>query len=130
MKHIATFVLLIAESASAGTAPIWIHVKGGSWEPSEAVLVELGGHIQEYVTSEAARTNAELQPWESYRFQYQGKIEGKRQVIFINAFCHSFGDERLDDEMLFVLDGGACYFTLEYDPQARKFRSLRFNGYA
>jgi len=131
MKSISILVVLLSTSGSASTSTSWIHVKGGAWDPDEAVLLHLGANIQSYVTSEATRLEAELPIWDQYRFQYQGRLEGNRKrIVFVNAFCHSFGDEKLETEFLFVFDGGPCFFTVEYDPEAREFRSLRFNGHA
>jgi hypothetical protein len=130
MKLIVTTVLLIATSAGAGSPASWTHVKGGIWDPDETALTNLRADIQAYVTAEAAREDAKLPSWDEYRFQYQGRLERDKRIIFVNAFCHTFDDEQLEKQFLEVFDGGPCYFTLEYDPSRRTFRALRFNGYA
>ena len=130
MKRVATFAILLAICANAGVQPSWIQVKGGAWDPSEQLIAEVRSHIQEYVTSEANRTGTNLEPWDSYQFQFRGQLDGKKRVIFINGFCHTFGDERLEEGLLLVFDGGPCYFNLLYDSETKKFRSLMFNGYA
>src|SRR3954466_14580130 len=129
MKRIASLVLLVAVGASAGAPSSWIRVAGGVWDPDEAVLKNLSSDIQSYVTSEAVRRDAKLSGWDTYRFQYQGRLAVKKRIVFVNGFCHTFGGERLETEFFFVPDGGPCYFNLEYDPATRKFSSLRFNGY-
>jgi hypothetical protein len=130
MKRIAILAVLLATSISASIPTPWIHVNGGAWDPDELVLLTLSAGIRSYVASEATRQNANLSDWGKYRFQYQGQMEGKRRVVLVNAFCYSFGDERLESEFFLVNDGGPCFFTLVYDPGAHEFHSLRFNGYA
>jgi hypothetical protein len=130
MKRIAILAVLLATCISASPPMQWIHVKGGAWDPDESVLTTLNAGIRSYVESEATRQNAKLSDWGKYRFQYQGQMRGKRRVVLVNAFCHSFGDERLELEFFLVDDGGPCFFTLEYDPDTHEFHSLRFNGYA
>ena len=121
--------MIFVVCACAWAPTPWIRVAGGAWDPDEAVVKNLMSDIRSYVTSEAARRDAKLAAWDTYRFQYQGKISGKKRVVFVNGFCHVFGSERLDKEFILMLDGGPCYFSLEYDPSTRKFSSLRFNGF-
>jgi hypothetical protein len=131
MKCIAILIAFLATNVSASAPSSWIHVKGGAWDPDEAVLLHLGASIQSYVTSEATRLGSKLPVWDQYRFQYQGRLDDKRKrIVLVNAFCHSSADDKLESEFLFVDDGGPCFFTLEYDQETREFRSLRFNGYA
>lgn len=129
MKRIATVILLWATCVIAGSSASWVHVAGGAWDPDDSVLKDLSGGIENYVVAGAARQDAKLSAWDKYRFQYQGWLKGKKRIVFVNAFCRSGGDERLESELLFVFDGGPCFFTLEYDAETGEFHSLRFNGY-
>src|SRR5689334_21355724 len=115
----AIALLLFATCISASNPTSWVEVGGGAWEPDQVALSQLKSGIEVFVKTQAAQRNAQLPDWSGYRFQYQGQLKGGRRVIFVNAFCHTFGDERLKSEFLTVFDGGPCFFTLEYDPEAR-----------
>lgn len=130
MKYIATAILLIVTCASGETLGSWIHVKGDAWDPGETILKEIKGKLQQHTIAQAKRQHVKLPPWDQYRFQYQGRFEGGKRMVFINAFCRTIGDIQLETEMDETLDGGPCFFTVEYDPETKVFHSLTFNGNA
>src|SRR5689334_6929190 len=113
MTRRAIAMLLFAACVAAASPASWIEVDGGAWEPDQVALLQLKSGIEAFVKSEAAHRNAQLPDWGGFRFQYQGQLKGGKRVIFVNAFCHAFGDERLKSEFLMVFDGGPCFFTLE-----------------
>ena len=77
---------------------------------------------------------------ESYRFQYQYI---SKSVVFINAICLPFPKpnsdpgvfpgpttEILKKEIYEVMDGGSCFFNVEYNIESGTFTSLSVNGEA
>lgn len=104
----------------------WIHVPGGTWQPT-AHAVELRDGLEPFVVRAAAEQGKRLPAWSSYTFQYQGQTEQSRKTVFINAFC-SPAPSDVKTQFVLVLDGGACYFRVKYDPAKKEFFDLEFNG--
>lgn len=67
---------------------------------------------------------------EKYAFQYQGRENDGHRHIFINAFCKYPENATLHKDMIQVLDGGDCYFTIKFDEKTRIFYELIINGEA
>ena len=94
------------------------------------MLTDLKAQIESYVKSQAKTQGRELKRWRDYTFQYQGREEKGRNYIFINALCAPTDQERLDKEIIVILDGGSCFFNLKYDPLRKAFFDLFINGEA
>jgi hypothetical protein len=108
----------------------WFLVKGGLWVPSKEALTQIKAGLEAYVKSESIAQGAPITRVDKYYFQYRGEIENGNKVIFINAMCNSSPNWSMTDELIFVLDGGRCYFNLEYDPKKNFFYKLMINGEA
>jgi hypothetical protein len=121
--------MLILEATLAVAIGSWIHVPGGTWQPTPADIQMVQTQIHSYVERGArARPYTRLLPWSSYSFQYQG--DGFfHKSIYINAFCEA-PPSYAAKEFVEVMDGGPCFFHLQWDPATRTFSSLSFNGEA
>lgn len=69
-----------------------------------------------------------LQEWTRYTFQYQGQEQRGRKFVFVNAFCAGDEGQQLDKQMVWVFDGGTCFFNLKYDAEENKFFDILING--
>ena len=76
---------------------------------------------------QAAKQGRGLPEWSRYFFQYQGQSIDGRRLVFTNAFCIE-PPENVEERFLLVLDGGACFFSVQYDPQQQVFLELSFHG--
>ena len=123
-------ILFLALFPRAEAAATWVKVSGGSWDPSPTMLTDLKAQIESYVKSQAKAQGKELKRWQSYTFQYQARKEKGRKYIFINALCASTDQQRLDKQIIVILDGGSCFFNLKYDPLWKAFFDLFINGEA
>jgi len=94
------------------------------------MLTDLKAQIESYVKSQAKAQGKELKRWQDYTFQYQARKEKGRKYIFINALCASTDQQRLDKQIIVILDGGSCFFNLKYDPLWKAFFDLFINGEA
>jgi hypothetical protein len=68
--------------------------------------------------------------WErldEYQRQYIGLERNGKQIIYGNYFCDNMG-KNWRSEIVFVLDGGDCYFQVEYDVESGTFTKLLVNG--
>jgi hypothetical protein len=86
------------------------------WSPTATDVVEVEKAISE--------SQGEL---EHYR-QYAGFTEDGERKILVNGFCNAESD--WTSEIVFVLDGGECYFTAIYNVETAELESFMFNGEA
>ncbi len=49
-------------------------------------------------------------------------------LFFVNAFCAGDDGQQLDKQMVWVFDGGTCFFNLKYDAEENKFFDILING--
>jgi len=133
MRLAIATVLFCVCGAFTGTALAenkWVHIKGGSWEPSATVLADIKKRLEPYVSNQAKLQARRLRKWREYLFQYQGGEEKGRKYVFINALCRPDAGWKLEEDFYIVRDGGSCYFHLKYDPTRRRFAELTINGEA
>ena len=127
---VAVLVLGFTSAVNAAPDNIWVGVEGGSWVPSAEAISKLKEQIEAFVSNQAKTEGRKLREWKTYTFQYQGQEENGRTFVFVNAFCMSDKQWQLKKQMVFVLDGGTCFFNLKYDPKTNQFFSLQVNGEA
>ena len=131
IKILIVFALCFLVYGNVVAEEKWIKVDGGKWDPSPKMISDLKTKIEFYVRSQAKTQKSELQNWQTYTFQYQGIEERGKKYIFINALCKDFSKDRdLSKEIIYVFDGGSCYFSLKYDPKSNDFFDLIINGEA
>jgi hypothetical protein len=118
--------LILALAIATGS---WVYVPGGTWQPGQTEVADAKARLYPYIISEAKARKATLPPWNEYTFQYPGRRVLGRNLIYVNAFC-SEPPEDVARNIVFVFDGGACYFEAYYDPRVKSFVSVRFNGLA
>lgn len=121
-------MIVVALAAAASIAMgSWLPIPGGSWSPASRQVEDVRSGSKRFVESEAEKRHMPLRPWSTYTFQYQGQTSHDRRVIYVNAFCEPPPDYARR-QFVDVDDGGSCYFQLRYDPAARKFVEVTFNG--
>jgi hypothetical protein len=129
IRTLSLAALLLCASAAAFDSTRWIEVRGGTWEPSAAVLSELETALKPPVTA-ASQNRGKIPQWSAYTFQYQGRTQplGQRYV-YVNAFCFHTGTD-LEREWVDIEDGGTCFFSAKYDPQKKVVYDIRVNAVA
>jgi hypothetical protein len=131
--HTLAFTLLLACVAAPGFAASespWFQVEGGSWVPSPQLIAKVKGTLETSARKLAALEKRNLLEWKKYTFQYQGQTTHKKKVIFINAFCIKNSEIQPTKRMVQVMDGGACFFNVSYDPETDSYFDLSINGEA
>ncbi len=106
-----------------------------AWLPSQEEVEELEARLPQFLESQNLSIAREIRDsLASYRRQYLGVVQESRRVIYVNAFCsHSRADddtEQWKQVYVFVMDGGACYFQVCYDPETKRFFRFTVNGVA
>ena len=91
-------------------------VPGPYWTPGQADIAR----VEEAIL--AAEGNLD-----HYR-QYAGFTENGDPKILVNGFCNAEPD--WTSQIVFVMDGGECYFTAMYNVDTERLESFTFNGEA
>jgi hypothetical protein len=102
------------------------------WTPSKADVAEAESKLLAFL-QQAKLGNHEkdriLKDIKSYKRQYVGILTRGKKELFINFFCESFQEE-WTKHFLLVLDGGACFFRVNFSMEKKMFHDLSVNGYA
>ena len=89
-------------------------------------VVTLENHLPAYLQKEAPDIAANLS---QYKRQYIGFWRQGKPYVLINAFCDDLGMD-WQNEIVDVLDGGDCFFNVEYNMAEASFARLRIHGEA
>lgn len=105
---------------------------GNYWTITDFDFENLENRLEKYLRNEADLQGYTDLPdkFRKHSRQYVGKIEDGKKIIFINFFCWHHDFDYWKRDLVIVLDGGDCFFSLEYDIQTKKFSELWINGEA
>lgn len=93
----------------------------GYWAPARSDIEALESQLSQ-LASQVAEPNLSSR-------QYVGFESGGRRLIYINAFpLPDHSDINPAREAIRVCDGGKQFWGAVYDPQARTFSDVQFNG--
>ncbi len=131
-KHIIAILLVFFAEACYSNE--WVPI---GEQPELKNTNQLEASLWNFLNS---KTKQKFEAKESYRFQYKYINES---IIFINAICLGSPDANsglgafpgptskdLKKEIYEVMDGGSCFFNLNYNIKSGAFSSLHVNGEA
>jgi len=101
------------------------------WTPSPKEIAALEGQLKPYLADLApAEAKVIAATLGSYKRQYVGYTDGGKRWILVNGFCedHWKEEDTWRDRIVFVFDGGSCFFTVRYDTSRSPFEHLLING--
>ena len=100
------------------------------WRPTPADIAQAEAELPAFLQTAAAERNPDLwQKIPTYARQYTGIEQNGRRSILINAMCDTYAqDNDWRSVMIFVLDGGDCFFNVMYYPDDGSFDHLLVNG--
>jgi len=130
-KNKPDFALLPAtETAEFARRFVESGVQVKSWEPTVADMNDAESSLSQISALSSKNPGDQINHPEQYFRQYLAvSIDGKKR-LFLNAFCTSRGDGYWRTHLVFVYDGGNCFWHATYDPSTQKFSELRVNGRA
>ena len=101
------------------------------WTPSRDDVLAFEERLGPYLQQAAPPQTdpSPLSDLNKYRRQYIGILVDGQRVIFANFFCNGHHTD-WQHELVFVLDGGSCYFEVKYDVQTGAFYDLSIHGEA
>jgi hypothetical protein len=102
----------------------------GHWTIKDFDFEDLENRLEKYLRKVPLDDwNKDLpDKFRKYKRQYIGRIVDGKKTIFINFFCEHFDGDYWKRDLVMVLDGGDCFFNVEYNPQTREFSKLSING--
>ena len=104
--------------------PHWYEVRGGAWRVPADVVEEMAARIEaEAGSSVRARLHG-------YTIQYQGVSSDSARSVRLMGACdtHGVSERYLSEAFYQVFDGGKCFFDAAYDPEEKRFTSLKYHG--
>lgn len=126
------WMIFTEEQAEEMELASWLVDSDGFWTPSVGDILNLEEKIAEYLSQNSSEFYRQPPVWErlhEYRRQYIGFEHGGRQIIYGNYFCNN-GGINWQQELVIVIDGGECFFQIEYDVESELFIKLLVNGEA
>jgi hypothetical protein len=103
------------------------------WVPTVEEVRILEKQLETYLPQQRDAFDGSKIPIEerlpTYKRQYWGVLKNEKRVIFANFFCNSFHYD-WTEQVVIVLDGGDCYFQIQYDVETGTLFDLRVNGSA
>jgi hypothetical protein len=102
----------------------------GYWTPTAGDIRLLEENLASFLQANATSFRREPPVWErleNYKRQYAGLVMNGKRVIYGNFFC-SEPEPGWKEEWLFVMDGGDCFFQLQFDVANSTFSGLTVNG--
>lgn len=100
----------------------------GYWTPAEADVQALEAGLVTFLQASPPQASPML--WEkqsTYRRQYAGLLRDGQRLVYASFFCDTLGED-WQREIVFVLDGGDCYFQITYDVERGTYGNLMVNG--
>jgi hypothetical protein len=94
------------------------------WLPTEEDLHVAEDTIGRHISRTPTMGDGML---EAYR-QYGGFVENGERKIFVNSFCAEFDDWR--SSVIFVMDGGTCFWQAVYNVDTGEIEHIAVNGEA
>ena len=119
-----------AEEMGIGT---WLLNGGeieGYWTPTGEDILLLEETLPSFLQENSTSFRREPAVWEqldTYKRQYAGLVMNGRKIIYGNFFCSDPGTD-WKKEWIFVMDGGNCFFQLQFDNASGAFSGLMVNG--
>ena len=97
----------------------------GYWTPSETDLQA----AEDAIAIDAASAPGDDAPMLDGRRQYAGFVVGGERKIYVNSFCGG-GFEDWRSNVVFVMDGGSCFWQAVYNVDSGEIELLMVNGEA
>jgi hypothetical protein len=103
----------------------------GAWTPTTADIAALEANLPDFLSASTdphRRTDPPIvDRLPDYMRQYLGIVVDGQEMIYANFFC-TINEMDWHTEVVFVMDGGDCFFQVTYDPQSGDFSNLSVNG--
>jgi hypothetical protein len=112
----------------------WIEVVGGDWQTRGGFVRIMDEKIRCAMEASARQQGIKLRSWSEYRFQYQARGDGNRDIrLLVRAICRAPAGFDLSKSFYSERDDHACFFDTTYTSQSytdqpkSAFSPLRLN---
>ena len=129
------WIAFSADKAQADQMLDWIFPGDAEyWSPAKADVRALESGLPAYLQeNQSAFYMTETLIWEQldeYNRQYVGIVLDGKKIIYASYLCQNGTDTEWKEQVIFVADGGACYFQFKFDMSTGGFHDLQVNGEA
>ena len=100
----------------------------GTWTPSIDDVMDLERALPDRLRENSIAAPIADEVVNSYWRQFSGIVQDGKPYIVASYSCMEF--ERWQEQWIFVMDGGECFFELTYDPETGTFPWLYVHGFA
>ena len=124
------WVIIPPEYAEKIEIASWRFESDGYWTPSVNDILKIEENIAEYLNKNSDKFNWQPPVWQrldEYQHQYIGLERRGKRIIYGNYFCEG-GNNNWRKVFVFAIDGGECYFQVEYNISSGLFIKLLING--
>ena len=121
-------IFAAAASGRLKASDPFFNLDGPFWTPSTTDIVRLEERFPSFLhSSKASGCKLLRQNTREHIRQYFGFSRNKVRLIYINGFCDAFSQD-WKETLVFVMDGGDCFYQAVYDPTADRFLECYVNG--
>lgn len=103
----------------------------GFWMPSADDIAELEVNLTEFIEENEDEFRRDIvEDLPDYIRQYLGYVAEGQRWIYVNALCNHGDGLDWETDIVFVADGGDCFFQVIYNADTGEFSDLSINGEA
>ena len=129
------WVVFSAETAKKYQTLSWLFSgEPEYWSPTIADVRTLEKGLPAYLQdNQSAFYMTQTLVWErlnEYNRQYVGVVLDGKKVIYGNYLCKDAEITGWKEQLIYVADGGACFFQFKFEPSTGRFFDLMVNGNA
>ncbi len=125
---LAQVVIFTEEQAAQASYLIFEEIES-YWEPTFQDVALLETFVDTYLREELAEVDL-AERFRDYYRQYFGYVVDGERYIYGNFFCEIPSEFNWRNTLLDVMDGGDCYFQVQYRVQDGAITALTINGEA
>ena len=126
------WVAFSAEHASQSGLNEWLFPDDAEyWSTNATDILAVEDGVTTFLQENESAFFTDIPVWQrlnEYKRQYIGVILDGKKIIYANFFCSDQPDWK--ENFVLVMDGGACYFQFNFDPNTGEFFELQVNGEA
>lgn len=104
-----------------------IHGEAITWTPPTGDVLAAERALAAYID---AHPDLGVDPLDAYARQYVGVGPGDGELVSANALCDTETLDDWRDELIYVNDGGTCFWQALYDPALDRVVDFTVNGEA
>ncbi|MEM8534082.1 MAG: hypothetical protein AAGF95_24765 [Chloroflexota bacterium] len=122
-------VIFDSHMAQERSMPYFLDNVDDYWVPTPDDVMQVEAGLADYLQQNAQPEYTRLrQHLSEYKRQYVGIIQNGQPSIYVNCVCIEFSN--WENSFNVVIEGGDCFFQLQYDVENKRYFNLQVYGAA